>query len=152
MINSSQKGSICLRFPLTVMDSKDWVPLGAYRVPFQSLGSLIHCLPSSGMRRPLCQLATWEQTPGYFVCISSAGPLLALCVPDRSHGGAEAGRSSLCSHELWLLHRLLVCGWIPWGVAGNVRPRRPHWSFHGGRRAPNRCHRGGTSGKSAAIG
>lgn len=57
-----------------------------------------------------------------------------------------------CSHELGLLHRLLVCGWIPRGVAGNVRARRAHRRLHGGRRGPDWSHRGRAARQSAAGG
>ena len=50
------------------------------------------------------------------------------------------------------MHRLLVRGGVPRGVAGNVRSGRPHRRLHGGRRAPHGRHRGRAARQSAAGG
>ena len=56
------------------------------------------------------------------------------------------------SHQLWLLHRVLMRCRVPWSVTWYVRTRRAHRRFHSCWRVPNRSHRWRTSGKSAAIG
>lgn len=86
-------------------------------------------------------------SPSRGASISPPPPFPSRCT---SRGGVEGW--GLRSHELWLLHRLLVCGGVPRGVAGNVRSGRPHRSLHGGRWAPDRCHRGGNARQSAAGG
>lgn len=102
---------------------------------------------------------SWRpHTPGLllllllFLCIISAGPRWGPFTILIHEAMAESRGWGLCSHELWLLHRLLVCGGVPWGVAGNVRSGRPHRGLHGGRRAPDRCHRGRAARQSAAGG
>lgn len=155
MINSSQKGSFCLRSPLSRLSRTR--AIGRIECLFSSLLHLLLllllllllCSPSSSMRRPLCQLAGCSSSSKLRDCCCA---LSMLSRAWRLQGFSTSWCWSLCSHELWLLHRLLVRGWIPWGVAGNVRSGCAHWSLHGGRRAPDRCHRGGAARKSAASG
>lgn len=99
-------------------------------------------------RRPPCQLAGCGSNLRDY-CGASSKLSRAVC-------GCRAFLRPVTkvsvSHELWLLHRLLVCGWIPRGVAGYVRPGRAHRRLHGGRRGPDRCHGGRTARKSTASG
>lgn len=145
------KWSFCLRFPLSGTVT-DWLPSGAlcaFSLCLTSSLLLYLCSPSS-VWGGLC--VSWRDAA------ANSGNLVVCCAlsmlsrAQRLLGLSPSWCWALCSHELWLLHRLLVCGWIPWGVAGNVRSGRAHWSLHGGRRAPDRCHRGRTTGKSTAGG
>lgn len=153
VINSSQKRSFCLRFPL----SRTCCPW-AHCVPFHSLSSLLLLFFLSvffffsACRHPiwggLC--VSWQDAAansGIVVVHYQCWAALSGC-----KGLSRSWYWGLCSHELWLLHRLLVCGWIPWGVAGNVRSGCAHWSLHGGRWAPDRCHRRRAARKSTASG
>lgn len=56
------------------------------------------------------------------------------------------------SHELRLLHRLLVRAGVPRRVAGDVRSGRAHRRLDAARRAPHGRHRGGAARQSAAGG
>lgn len=67
--------------------------------------------------------------------------------PSKAESGAEVS-----SHQLGLLHRLLMCARVPRGVTGDVGPGGAHRGLHGGRRAPHRGPRRGAAGKSPATG
>lgn len=127
---------------------QDFLPLG------QCLFSLsvprLFSVPSFGMKRPICHLATLRANSGLHLCMATAGqckatlggwPNISWYGPWWYRGRGRSFSSLLCSHELRLLHRLLVCSWIPWGITWNVRPWCTHGCFHGGRWAPNRCYR-----------
>lgn len=130
---------------------KDLLPLGANGAfSVSRLTGLLFSVPSVGMRRPTCQLATLGANSGLHLCMAAAGqckatlggwPNISWYGPWWYRGRGRSFSSLLCSHELRLLHRLLVCSWIPWGVTWNVRPWCTHGCFHGGRWAPNRCYR-----------
>lgn len=73
-------------------------------------------------------------------------------------GSPEPGRwwiegrgcfSSPGSHELWLLHSVLVCCGIPWGVTRNIRGRCG--CFDGGGWVPDRRYGWRSGGQSAPV-
>lgn len=128
--------------------SRTGCPL-AHCEPFHSVWPLLFfCISARRLRYEEASMSAAANSGILVVCCA----LSMLSRAQRLLGLSPSWCWALCSHELWLLHRLLVCGWIPWGVAGNVRSGRAHWSLHGGRRAPDRCHRGRTTGKSTAGG
>lgn len=153
MINSSQKR---IRLSTASAHCHGLVALGGIACLFSlsvpsSPCSWSCCLPHE--EAAASALGRRQQTPG-LVLRTVLGIDERLNAPSpswfTSHGRVEGW--GLCSHELWLLHRLLVCGWIPWGVAGNVGPGGSHWSLDAGRWTPDRCHRGRPARKSAASG
>lgn len=91
----------------------------------------------SGLRSAsVCKAAEW------LACVGS---------PELGHWWIE-GRgcfSSPGSHELRLLHSVLVCCGIPWGVTGNIRGRRG--CFDGGGWVPDRRYGWRSGGQSAPV-
>lgn len=134
------------------------LPLGALRAFSLPLLSPSSSFPASFVFISACRHPTWGG-----LCFSgrdaAANSGICCCAlsllsrrAQRLQGLSPSWYWNLCSHELWLLHRLLMCGWIPWGVAGDIGSGCAHWSLHAGRRAPDRCHRGRTARKSTASG
>lgn len=147
-LNSSQK-MLILFFSFWFPLPRTCCPAWEHCAPFRLLSFPPLLLPPSsllaGTRRPTCQLAGC----GGFYLGASSNAEAAL---ERLRGPSPSWRWSICSHELRLLHRLLVCGRVPRGVAGDIRAGRAHGGLDGSRRCPDRCHGGRAGGKSTTGG
>lgn len=123
---------------------RDWFPLRCRRLSFSP-------------RRPVCVSGVrespdhiWSELRSASVC-KAAEWLACVGSPELGHWWIE-GRgcfSSPGSHELRLLHSVLVCCGIPWGVTGNIRGRRG--CFDGGGWVPDRRYGWRSGGQSAPV-